>query len=108
MTKMEFVKMELAFGKDYYTKYHTYKTVEYKYRGEFRTRKELVMTEEGKALNEMLSKESENHLFTCPCCGKKVQFDDLEAWIDEDRPEDFINDEVICSLCYEDEMGEDL
>ena len=108
MTKMEFVKIELAFGKDYYTKYHTYKTVAYKYRGEFRTRKELVMTEEGKALDEMLSKESEKHLFTCPCCGKKVRFEDLEVWFDEDELEDFVNDEVICSLCYEDKMGEDL
>lgn len=42
-------------------------------------------------------------IFKCESCGKMVAYYDLEAWVC-----DFDKDEYICSICYEDEMGEDL
>ena len=42
---------------------------------------------------------------TCDYCGAKCSMWDLEVWacnFDND------NSDIICSLCYEEEMGEDL
>ena len=59
---------------------------------------ELFYDEDKKFLR---SKEAQ--IFECECCGKMVGYWDLEAWVC-----DFEEDEYTCSLCYEDEMGEDL
>lgn len=42
-------------------------------------------------------------IFFCPDCGQMVAYYDLESWCC-----DFEEDDYICSLCYEDAMGEDL
>lgn len=46
-------------------------------------------------------------VFTCPECGEKVAFNDLEFW-NTDSFEDLLADKIICSECYENEMGDDL
>ena len=46
-------------------------------------------------------------VFTCPECGEKVAFIDLEFW-SSDSFEDLLADKIICSQCYENEMGDDL
>lgn len=43
------------------------------------------------------------NIFKCECCGEMVNYFDLEDWTC-----DFDNDEYLCSICYEDAMGEDL
>ena len=92
------------FQKNYYSKYHTHVTETYKYRGVVKTRETLKMTEEGEKILGVLDSEK---LFRCPCCGEMKSFLDLEVW-DEDAVESIVADEVTCSICYEDEMGEDL
>lgn len=42
-------------------------------------------------------------VFKCSECGRMVTYFDLEVWTC-----DFEEGEYICSLCYEDYMGEDL
>ena len=53
------------------------------------------MTEEGRKIQDMLY----TPMFICA---------ELESWLGDDNIEEFMNDEVPCSLCYEEEMGEDL
>lgn len=53
-------------------------------------------------LDKILRSE-EARVFKCAECGRMVTFFDLEVW-----DCDFEEDEYICSLCYEDIMGEDL
>ena len=103
MTKMEMAILGREFKDNYYSKYHQKVTVTYKYRGEVKTRTELKMTEEGLELLHLTHGEK---LFTCPCCGRKKSFGDLEVW--DQTAEEIARDEVECSLCYEEEMGEDL
>ena len=43
------------------------------------------------------------NIFKCNCCGQMVNYFDLEAWTC-----DFESDNYICSMCYENEMGDDL
>jgi hypothetical protein len=104
MTKLEMVNLGIEFHTNYYKKYMLSFEKQYKYRGEIRTRKEFRMTEEGRSISEMLH----TPMFTCPCCGQVVGFNDLEVWLGDDDIEEFMNDEIPCSLCYEDEMGDDL
>lgn len=104
MTKMEMAILGKDFQKNYYSQYHTHVTETYKYRGVVKTRERSVMTDEGKAILETLSGEK---LFRCPCCGEMKSYLDLEVW-DEDTVEAIVNDKITCSLCYEEEMGEDL
>ena len=49
----------------------------------------------------------EDEVFTCPCCGEKKTFSDLEVW-DDDDAELIAQDKYKCSCCWEDGMGEDL
>ena len=104
MTKREMVQMGIEFTNNYYGKYHVEVVKQYKYRGEIKTRTELVMTEEGRKIMDTLS----TPMFKCPCCGEMVSFNELESWLADDDEEAFMNDEVECACCYEDEMGEDL
>ena len=103
MKKSELAKIGMEFFENYYTKYKLSKEVQYIYRGQVKTRREYYLTEEGKRINELLKVPA----FTCPHCGRLVSFNQLECWT-ADSIEDFENDEVTCSSCYEDEMGEDL
>ena len=104
MTKMEMAILGKEFDKNYYSKYHIRVTETYKYRGVVKTRETLKMTEEGEKILDILDGEK---LFRCPCCGEMKSFLGLEVW-DEDTVESIVADEVTCSLCYEEEMGEDL
>lgn len=85
-------KIQIArIGKDFYdnkrTKYHN----------------GLAWTEEGEAiLNDILNEK----VFTCPECEQKVSFNELEYWGED--VELIANDEIVCSICYEKEMGENL
>lgn len=103
MTKREMVQMGMEFKRNYYGKYMVEVEKEYKYRGEIKTRTTFEMTEEGKEISRLLN----TPMFTCPVCGQTVSFNDLEVWTDENE-DDIVNDECVCSVCYEDEMGEDL
>ncbi len=103
MTKREMVQMGMEFKRNYYGKYHVEVEKTYKYRGEVKTCTELVLTEEGKKIME----ELETPMFICPNCGEKVSFNELEIW-GEETEEELMNNKVVCSVCYEEEMGEDL
>ena len=103
MTKREMVEMGIEFTNNYYGKYHVEVVKQYTYRGEIKTRTELVMTEEGEKIMDTLS----TPMFKCPGCGEMVSFNELESWLADDE-EDFMNDKVECACCYEDAMGEDL
>jgi len=104
MTKMEMAILGKEYQKNYYSKYHIRVTETYKYRGQTKTREIIRMTEEGLKIQDILFGEE---LFRCPRCGEMKSFGDLEIW-DEDTAEAIANDEITCSLCYEEEMGEDL
>lgn len=104
MTKLEMINMGIEFHANYYKKYNLPVEKQYKYRGEIKTRTEFKMTEEGRKIMNLLY----TPMFTCPCCGNKVGFAELESWLADDSIEEFMADEVPCSICYEDEMGEDL
>lgn len=106
MTKLEIAMMGMEFNKNYYTKYHAKRIKVYKYRGEYRERVESYMTDEGKKILALLNDES-NAVFTCPHCGQACTFAALEYW-DSDTLDDLMTDRVTCSICYEDEMGDDL
>ena len=103
MTKNELAMMGIEFKENYYTKYNLPVEVQYKYRGEIRTRTEYRWTEEARRIHSLLDIPA----FTCPCCGQLVSFNELEFWRG-DSLDDLLNDEIPCSECYEDEMGEDL
>lgn len=105
MTINEIATIGMEFRNNYFEKYHQYVTITYKYGGVIRTRKELQMTKEGEAI--MMGEALNAKVFTCPSCGKKVSFNDLEIW-DGDSVTEIANNKVICSCCYEDTMGEDL
>lgn len=89
---------------NYYTKYHKEVIKTYKYRGEIKTRKEIELTDEGRALQmgELLNRKA----FFCPCCKRLVSFNELEYWGED--IEDIITNKITCSECYEEAMGEDL
>lgn len=89
MKKIEIARIGKDFHENKYTKYC---------QGPLRLTKEGEAILNGEALNAKV--------FTCPDCGKKVSFNELEYW-GEDL-EELVADEVTCSRCYEDEMGEDL
>ena len=103
MTKLEMARLGKEYRNNYYRKYLIKKEVQYKYRGQIKTRIKHEETEESRKIREMLNVP----MFTCPCCGKLVSFNRLEQWL-VDTPEEIANDECPCSICYEDEMGEDL
>lgn len=103
MTKREIAELGKDFDENYYKKYHVRTEVPYVYRGVVKTRIEYHYTEEGRRIRDLLGQP----MFICPICGNKVSYIDLEAWT-SDSVDDLINDCVPCSLCYEDEMGEDL
>ena len=103
MTKNELAMIGIDFHENYYTKYHLPVEVQYKYRGEIRTRIEYHWTEEARRIRSLLNTPA----FTCPCCERLVSFNDLEFW-SGDSLESLLNDEITCAECYEDEMGEDL
>ena len=105
MTKIEMVRFGMMVGAEYLHegKYFTRVTKTYKYRGEIKTQSFMEETEEWWKARKIL----ETPMFTCPCCGQLVGFTDLEHWLAESE-EDFLDDKILCSLCYEDEMGEDL
>lgn len=64
------------------------------------TQKECFSNKErGNLLHEL----HEDKIFKCESCGQYVAYGDLETWCC-----DFDEQEYLCSLCYEDEMGEDL
>ena len=105
MTKMAMVKMGLEFYGEYLHegKYYTQMTETYKYRGQVKTRSHMELTAEGRRVDGLLDEP----MFICPDCGELVSFNDLEVWIGESE-DDFLNDRVPCSCCYEDAMGDDL
>ena len=103
MTKLEMAILGKEFDEHYYSKYHVKVTETYKYRGEVRTRTSLKMTDEGEAIIKILEEEK---LFTCPICGKKKSYGELEVW--DETAEEVAQNQVECALCYEDAMGEDL
>ena len=105
MTKIEMVKLGMEFDSEYLHegKYYTRVTETYKYRGQVKERSFMEMTAEGRRVDGLLDEP----MFVCPDCGKLVSFNDLEVWLGESE-EDFLNDNVLCSLCYEDAMGDDL
>lgn len=49
----------------------------------------------------------EAKVFTCPCCGEKKSFSELEVWDDDDYKA-IAEDKIKCSCCYSDALGEDL
>lgn len=104
MTKNEIAKLGKEFHENYYTKYHHYVVKTYKYRGEIKTRKNLELTTEGRQI--LMGEALNAKVFTCPCCGQKVSFNELEYWGEEVK--EVVANKVSCSLCYENEMGEDL
>lgn len=104
MTKFEIATIGKEFHDNYYTKYHRRVVQTYKYRGQQKTREVIELTEEGRAI--MMGEALNAEVFTCPCCGQKVSFNDLEYWGED--AEAVAADEITCSLCYEEEMGEDL
>ena len=106
MTKMEMIQLGLDFYREYLRegKFYTRVTESYKYRGEVKTRSSMVLTTEGRQIQELLREP----MFTCPVCGQRVGFCDLEVWLGDGDLEAFLADEVPCSCCYEDGMGEDL
>ena len=103
MKKTEIIAMGIDFHQNLYTKYYTRYTVTYKYGGKIRTRQESEITEEGLKIRKILNSE---RVFKCPCCGRKVTFNELESWLGTARQ--LARNEVPCSSCYEDGMGEDL
>lgn len=50
---------------------------------------------------------TEKKFFKCPECGEMCAILDLEIW-SSDTDDAILNDEVVCSICYETEMGDDL
>jgi hypothetical protein len=52
--------------------------------------------------------DSEEQLFTCPCCGDEVTFFELEFWAGENTAQDVLDGKIFCACCYENTMGEDL
>lgn len=61
----------------------------------------------GKYFLNIPTELTDEAVFTCPECGEKVAFNDLEFW-STDSFEDLLADKIICSQCYENEMGDDL
>lgn len=104
MTTIEIATIGKDFHDNCYSKYHHYVTKTYKYRGEIKTRKDLELTEEGRAI--LMGEALNAKVFICPCCERKVSFNNLEYWGEE--IEEVVANEIYCSECYEDEMGEDL
>lgn len=104
MTIKEIAMLGKDFHDNYYSKYHHYVVTTYKYRGKIKTLKTLELTDEGRKI--MMGEALNAKVFTCPYCGEKVSFQDLEYWGEE--IEKVIANEIPCSMCYEDEMGEDL
>ena len=104
MTKLEIAMIGKEFYDNYYTKYHEKVFKTYKYKGKIKTRQEMKITEEGRAI--LMGEALNTEVFTCPCCGRKVTFHELEYWGED--IEELVNDEITCSECYEEEMGEDL
>lgn len=105
MTTIEIAKVGKEFYNNYYKKYHHYVTINYKFGEQIKTCTMLQLTEEGKSI--MMSETLNAKVFTCPWCGKKVSYNELEIWSEDDIDE-IVNNEVPCSYCYEDLMGEDL
>lgn len=104
MTKLEMVQMGREFNRNCFSaKYNDEKITTYKYRGEIKTRVTHEWNAEALRIVNLLSEP----MFICPECGKHVSFNALEAWLG-DTDEDFLEDRVPCSLCYEEDMGEDL
>ena len=103
MKKTEIIAMGMDFNLNYYTKYYARRTVTYKYGGKMRTREEGFTTDEGRQIRHLLDTQ---RVFKCPCCGRKVTFTELEWWLG--TAQELAHNEVPCSSCYEDEMGEDL
>ncbi len=102
-TKIEIARIGHNYSKNYYKAFTEEYEVTYKYRGEIRTRTEFRSTEKGKAIRNLLDN---NLIFKCPCCGEMMAYTDLEYWLGS--AENAAADEVLCSECYEDGMGEDL
>lgn len=104
MTKLEMVQIGREFYRNCFSsKYTDEKTITYKYRGEIKTR----VTREWNAQAYYISALLDKPIFICPNCGRRVSFNDLEAWLGN-TDEDFLNDRIPCSICYENAMGEDL
>ena len=103
ITKEAIARVGIDFDENYYEKYRLEKEVHYKYRGQDKVRIEFYDTEECKAIRNLLGIKA----FTCPVCKRMVCYGGLAYW----RHDDFdalVNDEIECSMCYEDEMGDDL
>ena len=106
MTKAEFVKTMREFHENYFSdKYRKTEPKTYKYKGVIKTRDTYKLTEEGERLSAI--EEASEYRFICPDCGREVEFGALETWLGE-TDEQFLNNKVPCSLCYEEAMGEDL
>lgn len=106
LTKLEIAKIGIDFDQHYYDKKYWYnEIVTYKYKGKIKTRVEYHTTQEHKDIAKLLD---EYAVFQCPCCKRMVTFGDLRYLTNDDTLDTLMNDEVICQLCYEDEMGDDL
>lgn len=106
LTKLEIAKIGMDFDAHYYDKKYWYdEVVTYKYNGEIKTRVEHHETQEHKDIAKLLD---DYPVFQCPCCKRMVTFGDLEYWTGDGTLDTLMNDEITCSSCYEDEMGDDL
>lgn len=104
MTIREIAMLGKDFHDNYYTKYHHYVEKTYKYRGENKVCKTLEMTKEGCSI--MMGKALNTKVFICPSCGEKISFNELEYWGEDIK--EVIANKIPCSLCYEEEMGDNL
>ena len=102
-TKLEIARIGRNYSEQYWKAFREEFEVQYKYRGEIRTRIESRPTEKARAIRDLLDS---NPIFKCPCCGEMMTYNDLEYWLGSAA--DAAADEVLCSGCYEDGMGEDL
>ncbi len=88
MDKVVIAMLGMNFEKNFFTKYLD---------------ENRRLTAEGKMIRNAL----EEKIFICPDCGRKVSFCELETWL-ADNIQDFVDNKVSCSECFEDAMGEDL
>lgn len=106
MKKIELIQLGLKLDANYLHEgeYFIRITETYKYRGEIKSRTYLKETEKWWHDREILDTPA----FICPECRKRVSYNELESWLGDNCEKAFLNNLVVCSNCYEDEMGEDL
>ena len=79
----------------------------YKYRGEMHRRSydDYIETPRYVEIRHMLFDDNgPTAIYKCSCCGEVKSVGHMEFWEDEEA----LSAYGTCSICYEDEMGEDL